>query len=80
MERHYSTAEARQHLSELLDRAEQGEAVVIERRGRRFEVQVTQPAGRKQTRVAIVMSPDVERGQWSWELKRGGARFRSRDK
>jgi Antitoxin Phd_YefM, type II toxin-antitoxin system len=78
MERHYSAVDARQHLSELLDRAEQGEAVVIERRGTRFEVRTTQPASLKPTRVEIRMSPDVERGQWSWELKGGGARFRSR--
>jgi PHD/YefM family antitoxin component YafN of YafNO toxin-antitoxin module len=51
--RTYATAEAREHLSEILTKAERGESVVIERRGVRFRVEmvreVTKPAPRRKS-------------------------------
>ena len=76
----YTAARARQAFSHLLDAAEKGEAVVIERRGVRFRVGVEAARGREsrgRVRIAI-LDPAVEDGHWTWELAPGGLEFRRR--
>ena len=83
--RRYSVAQARSSFSQLLDAAEAGDAVVIERRGIRFRL-ATDPGGKGRTvrRTAVQRSlvdyvdPLVEEGQWTWEWVRGGLRFAAR--
>jgi antitoxin (DNA-binding transcriptional repressor) of toxin-antitoxin stability system len=74
--RRYTTASARQNLSAILDAVENGEEVVIERRGVRF---VVARAGapkrvRAKTRSRIeVLAPAILDGQWRWELMGDGS-------
>jgi antitoxin (DNA-binding transcriptional repressor) of toxin-antitoxin stability system len=72
-----SAAVARQRFSDLLDAAERGENVVIERRGVQFElVSRASAQGRRRRRSVIEwIDPAVESGQWSWELGSNGLAF-----
>lgn len=72
-------AEARARFGEVLDRAEQGDDVFIERNGVRFLVKV------EKTAAPVAHAPlftkvhrDVVGGQWSWSLSERGLRFRAR--
>jgi len=75
----YAAAKARQQFSLLLDAAERGESVIIERRGVRFRLRVEQqPALRATPRCAPViefMDPAVDAGHWSWNWGPEGLRF-----
>lgn len=75
----FSVAEARQHLADVLDLAEKGAEVEIERRGVRYIVKADKPvarAGRRRRapRVAIADTA-VEAGAWTWNLEADGLRF-----
>jgi antitoxin (DNA-binding transcriptional repressor) of toxin-antitoxin stability system len=73
----YSAAQARQHLSDLLDAALKGEKVVIERRGVCFRILAQRPR-RPPARlppVVEILDPQVACGSWSWRLDRGGLVF-----
>ena len=75
-----SAAAARQRFSDLLDAAERGEDVVIERRGVRFEL-VSRPSSKGQRRQRSIIEwvdPAVDSGQWSWELGADGLAFAAR--
>jgi antitoxin (DNA-binding transcriptional repressor) of toxin-antitoxin stability system len=76
----FRVAEARARFGDLLDEAESGGTVVIERRGVRFllapEAPSTAPA-RSRGRLAYV-HPDVESGTWTWASSARGLRFRPR--
>lgn len=76
----YTAAQARQNLSHVLDAAEKGESVVIERRGVRFCVrQERVPRGRPRGSLRIEsLDPAVAEGRWTWEPGRSGLRFRRR--
>lgn len=67
MKKTYTVARARQHLAQVLDEAEGGTDVVIERRGVRFTVRATSRVrpSKKASRIEIV-DPAVEAGTWSW--------------
>jgi antitoxin (DNA-binding transcriptional repressor) of toxin-antitoxin stability system len=64
----YTAAEARARFADVLDHAEGGEPVVIERNGVRF--QVTRAPARRRTTVTEplidILDPAVERGEWTW--------------
>jgi prevent-host-death family protein len=68
MSRRYSTVEARKRFAELLDRAQHGERVIIERRGVQFQLLAAEPAARGRTRRKLIVEADeaVLDGQWSW--------------
>lgn len=74
----FSAAKARQELAHVLDAAERGEGVVIERRGVQFEVRPLPPRRRSKRRASLVVSldPALEAGQWTWELGPRGMRFK----
>ena len=76
----YSAAAARQQLSHLLDAAEQGEGVVIERRGVQFELRPLKAKTKPARRASLVaaVDPAVASGQWTWRLGAGGLEFASR--
>jgi antitoxin (DNA-binding transcriptional repressor) of toxin-antitoxin stability system len=69
--RRYSTSEARRRIADVLDGAEHGEVVVIERKGVRFRVTVDRvgpariPAAAKRPLLEI-RDPAVDRGDWTW--------------
>ncbi|MBI2375030.1 MAG: type II toxin-antitoxin system Phd/YefM family antitoxin [Deltaproteobacteria bacterium] len=73
----YTVARARQRLATVLDQAEQGETVIIERRGVRFAVRALKPKSRPRRgppRVEI-LDPALESGQWSWSWGEDGVRL-----
>jgi prevent-host-death family protein len=74
----YSVSLARAHLSDLLDAAEKGEQVVIERRGIRHAITVQEPAAKwTGRRPQLDIADDaVEAGTWNWSWNAGGIRFR----
>lgn len=79
----YSVAGARAKLAQVLDLAEQGEAVVIERRGVRFAVHPLKSKPERgvtrRSRIEI-LDPAVEAGQWSWAWSDGGIELEDRRK
>jgi len=67
--KHFNMATARQHFSDVLDAAENGDAVIIERRGVQFELSTRKgpkPASRKQPPRVALLDPAVDAGQWTW--------------
>jgi prevent-host-death family protein len=76
----FSAAAARQRFSEVLDAAEKGEGVVIERRGVQFELVPRKPARGHARSPSLVewADPAVERGQWTWASAADGLAFTAR--
>jgi antitoxin (DNA-binding transcriptional repressor) of toxin-antitoxin stability system len=63
----YSVGQARMRMAEVLDSAERGESVVIERQGIRFQVLATKPKPvRKRAPTLEILDPSVARGDWTW--------------
>ena len=79
---HMKVAEARARFGEILDEAEKGTPVVIERRGVRFRV-IAEPgetsAGPNPTLFDFV-DPSVLSGQWTWKAGAKGVAFSPRRK
>lgn len=77
----FRVAEARAQFGDLLDQAEQGEPVYIERRGVRFRLSVEPseqaPAGQRGAFFTAV-DPDVMSGEWTWTSGRKGLAFKPR--
>ena len=72
----YTVSEARMKIAEVLDQAERGEEVLIERRGVRFKVVPAEVLRRKRPRVAIrILDPAVAAGDWSWRWAAEGFTF-----
>jgi hypothetical protein len=78
----YSAAQARQQFSAVLDAAEAGEPVLIERRGVHFAVSakrvVRTSASRRHQAVVEWMDPAVLDGNWTWVSTPKGLRFSPR--
>lgn len=73
----YSVAEARARFSDLLDAAEQGQPVVIERRGVRFVIRPDDsPRRGSRQKMIEYVDPDVANGQWTWEWSADGLAFK----
>ena len=74
----YTVSQVRECLAEVLDQADRGVPVVIERRGIRYSLKAERPAPvRRQKKSAIeILDPSVAEGQWTWDLGHGGLRFR----
>lgn len=75
-------AEARARFGELLDEAEQGRPVFIERRGVRFRL-VAEPAeALKPVKAPLFdyVHRDVANGQWTWKPGAKGLAFDGRRK
>lgn len=72
-----TVAQARARLSELLDAAERGTPIAIERRGVRYLVRVDRraPRGRRRRSVIETIDAAIDRGNWTWS-DTGGVKFR----
>ena len=74
----YSASEARKRIAEVLDGAEHGEKIVIERKGLRFLVLLdgakpgTKRSKGTRSPVLEILDPDIEKGQWTWRSGRRG--------
>src|SRR5687767_12092285 len=75
----YTVAAARKRIAEVLDEAEKGRPVVIERKGVRFRLSLDEAHRRPPRRVTLeieILDPAVEAGVWTWETrKQGGLAF-----
>ena len=69
----FQVAEARARFGEILDEAERGVPVFIERRGVRFRIlaEPAVPATRSEGNPFEYVDPSVADGQWTWK---GGPR------
>ena len=78
--KHLQVREARARFGEILDAAESGIPVYIERRGVRFRVvaeRVTRTAATPRTAFEFI-DDDVLAGQWTWHAGRRGLAVRRR--
>jgi hypothetical protein len=76
----FTVAEARARFGDMLDEADQGETVIIERRGVRYTLksQPTRATTARKTRYFEWVDPAVMSGQWTWTLTKNGLRFMPR--
>ena len=79
MNKRYTVVQARERLSTVLDEAEQGKPVFIERRGVRYQVSVvaSHRRRRKAAPAIEITDPAIENGQWSWTWGAQGVSFRA---
>jgi hypothetical protein len=75
-------AEARAKFGEILDEAESGTPITIERRGVRFTLSAEQPAAAKVSKPALFEQVDAQvlTGQWTWKPSARGLTFSGRRK
>ncbi len=73
-------SEARQEFFRLLDAVEQGEAVIVERKGARFRLTLIPPEPTAESASPVLVEdPDVLSGNWAWVGDRNGQlQFRPR--
>jgi antitoxin (DNA-binding transcriptional repressor) of toxin-antitoxin stability system len=73
----YTVAQARERLADVLDEAERGGTVIIERRNVQYVIQARRPARKPRVRQSIIetLDPAVDSGQWHWNLTASGVRF-----
>ena len=78
--KHWKVAEARARFGEILDEAERGNPVVVERRGVRFRL--TAEAAEPRSGAAKPLFEFVDRaladGQWTWKSGPRGLTFSAR--
>ncbi len=77
----YTATDARKNFFHLLDAAERGEVVVLERHGVRFKivVEATKPTEIEET-IVLTADPDVLEGNWTWVSdEEGQLQFQVRD-
>lgn len=80
MPRRYTVAHARMRMAEMLDSAERGEEVIIERQGVRFAVvaRSKRKPSRPRAPVVEILDPAVASGDWTWAEGAGGLTFSPR--
>jgi hypothetical protein len=80
--RRYPVSIARERLADILDAADAGQRVVIERRGVRYIIEAEQrrrPATRRRPRALISVLDDALRsGEWTWTWQGDGLAFAAR--
>ena len=77
----FTVAEARARFGDMLDEADEGETVIIERRGVQYTVKTLPARAKKTTRNTRYfdwVDPAVMDGQWTWTLTKKGLRFTPR--
>ncbi len=76
----YSVSQARESLAEVLNEAERGGAVVIERRNVEYEIRPRRVARARSSGPSLIETVDASlaTGQWSWQWRPDGVRLRTR--
>jgi antitoxin (DNA-binding transcriptional repressor) of toxin-antitoxin stability system len=77
----YTASVARERLADLLDAAEAGEPVIIERRGVEYTLAAAStPRVRQRPRRKLIAAVDkgVLSGNWTWNWQEGGLSFAAR--
>lgn len=74
----YRVSEARARFGELLDEAEEGEVIFIERHGVRFTLRAEEAPSKGAPKGSSITwaHPAVEAGQWTWDYGPRGLVFR----
>jgi prevent-host-death family protein len=81
--KHLKVAEARARFGDILDEAERGVPVYIERRGVRFKVvaeTAETPRAATAAEIFAFVDADVMSGDWTWAAGRKGLKFSPRRK
>ena len=68
-------------MADVLDAAERGERVVVDRRGVRFAIQAERPSPRRRVRrpsLIQALDPAVASGTWTWTWSPDGMTFKGR--
>jgi antitoxin (DNA-binding transcriptional repressor) of toxin-antitoxin stability system len=80
--KHLKVAEARARFGEILDEAEKGATVIIERRDVRFRLvaEPQQPSDGSKIALFDFVDPAVMTGQWTWKAASKGVAFSPRRK
>jgi antitoxin (DNA-binding transcriptional repressor) of toxin-antitoxin stability system len=78
----YPVSVARERLADILDAAEAGQRVVIERRGVRYIIEAEKrrrPAPRRRRSALIrVLDASLQSGEWTWTWQGDGLAFTPR--
>jgi antitoxin (DNA-binding transcriptional repressor) of toxin-antitoxin stability system len=75
----YTVSEARMRMAEMLDSAEGGESVLIERKGVRFQiVPARAKPARKRAPILEILDTAIEKGDWTWQDGPRGLTFTRR--
>jgi hypothetical protein len=78
----YTATVARERLSEALDEVDRGVPVIIERKGVRYRISRDTPKTRTGLRsrkpIIEIVDAAVAGGEWTWDWRPGGLRFRSK--
>jgi hypothetical protein len=76
----YTVSLVRERLSDALDQADRGEAVLIERRGVIYRLSVEKPrrTRRAESPRIEVLDRTIEAGEWTWDWPKGELRARGR--
>jgi hypothetical protein len=76
----YTSSQVRERLADVLDAAERGEEVIIERRGVRYSIRAERGRVARRTPRSLIESVDsaVAAGEWTWTWKRDGLTFSSK--
>jgi antitoxin (DNA-binding transcriptional repressor) of toxin-antitoxin stability system len=79
--KYLKVAEARARFGEILDDADKGATVIIERRGVRYRI-IAEPARSAPAAPALFefVDRDVASGQWTWKAGPAGLAFKPRRK
>ena len=66
--------------ADVLDEAERGGSVVIERRNVQYVIQAKRTPRRPRARQSVIeiLDPAVDSGQWQWDWTSRGAKFTGR--
>lgn len=76
MERRVSASVARERFADLLDAAEAGHPVFIERRGVRYTLtKVTARKARTQQGLVVAADTAIVDGHWTWDWGKDGLAF-----
>ena len=81
MNKRYTVAQVRERLSDALDQAERGDAVIIERRGVRYQLALAPVANPRRARAISrieIVDPSIDAGEWSWNWSGRALTFRAR--
>jgi antitoxin (DNA-binding transcriptional repressor) of toxin-antitoxin stability system len=73
----YTVSQARERLADVLDEAERGGSVVIERRNVQYVIQAKRTPARDAPRQSVIetLDPAVDTGQWQWDWTARGVKF-----
>jgi hypothetical protein len=76
----YPVSVARERLADVLDAADAGEGVIIERRGVQYEIRTKKRTTSRREPAPVITAADraVTGGEWTWNMGENGLTFGAR--